>query len=110
VYSALLSGVLVIGYRSIPFVVCACLLGLLFAWLVARSGSLLGVAMVHGTALGTQFVGMPLVFGALTPPTASFWLAYVNTIDRLILLLVLLLAALCIAWLLSMLAYLCMSS
>jgi membrane protease YdiL (CAAX protease family) len=59
VYVSLLFGVLHIGYLSLADVVFVSAVGLLFAYLVLWSGSILGVTLAHGITNITLFLIMP---------------------------------------------------
>ncbi|NJO06978.1 MAG: CPBP family intramembrane metalloprotease [Chloroflexaceae bacterium] len=66
VYGALVFAVLHIGYFSVPAVLFAFLLGLLFAYIVALSGSLLGVALLHSSINVVQILVVPLIVQPVT--------------------------------------------
>ena len=59
VYVSLLFAALQIGFRSIPQVGLALSMGLVFAYIVHRSRSIVGVALAHGTANVTLLLIMP---------------------------------------------------
>lgn len=59
IYVALLFAALHIGYRSVSDSVFVCGVGLLFAYVVYRSGSILGVTLAHGLTNVTLFLIMP---------------------------------------------------
>lgn len=61
IYGAVLFAVLQIGYLSISLVLFALVLGLLFAQIVSWSGSLLGVALVHGMMNVTALIFLPIL-------------------------------------------------
>jgi uncharacterized protein len=61
VYVAAVFAVLHMGYRSFTDVLFVFAVGVLFGWLVARSGSLLGVTLAHGLTNIVLFLIMPFV-------------------------------------------------
>ncbi len=82
VYAALMFAVLHIGYLSVPLVIFAFLLGLLFGQIFAWSRSIIGVALVHGTTNATQLVLLP-TFLHTTGETEStaFWMTFMGTVN-----------------------------
>lgn len=61
VYVALLFAVMHSGYRALPLVAFAFLVGCVFAYIARQSGSILGVVLIHGLADGTRVWLMPLL-------------------------------------------------
>ncbi len=88
VYGALIFAVLHIGYLSLPVVLFALLIGLLFAQMVAWSGSILGVALVHGTMSLTYLLLMPALAEVTTHSTN--WMSTIGTVDQVALVVMLL--------------------
>jgi hypothetical protein len=73
---SLLFGAMHIGYRSPLAVVFACVVGYSFAYIVRRSGSLLGVSLAHGLANCTMLMLIPLLGNQAAPLLALFpWIA-----------------------------------
>lgn len=60
-YVALVFGVLHTGWHSFPDVLFVIAVGLVFGWIVYRSGSILGVALAHGVANVFLFIVLPLL-------------------------------------------------
>lgn len=60
-YASAVSAAMYLGYRSLALVASMVVVSLAFAWLVARSHSLLGVGLAHGTANILVFVTLPLL-------------------------------------------------
>lgn len=60
-YVALVFGVLHLGWHSFPNVLFAVAIGLIFGWIVYRTGSILGVALAHGIANVFLFIVLPLL-------------------------------------------------
>jgi CAAX protease family protein len=60
-YASLVSTAMYIGYRSAAMLALTLVVSLGFAWLVARSHSLLGVGLAHGVANILVFVTLPLL-------------------------------------------------
>jgi membrane protease YdiL (CAAX protease family) len=110
-YGAVIFAVLHIGYLSVPVVVFAFLVGLLFAWVVHVSGSLLGVALVQGTASITHLLLLPTLINtvshATTPPA---WVGLLSVLTPGLALLLLALMAVSLGLILLLLADLCASS
>ncbi|HEY1012445.1 MAG TPA: CPBP family glutamic-type intramembrane protease, partial [Herpetosiphonaceae bacterium] len=80
-YVALLFGVLHIGYQSVMDVVFVFLVGLLFAYLVDWSKSILGVTLAHGLTNVNLFLIMPLFSSRLGDPTAPItWIVGIGTL------------------------------
>jgi uncharacterized protein len=59
-YASLVSTAMYIGYRSAAMLALTLVVSLGFAWLVARSHSILGVGLAHGVANILVFVALPL--------------------------------------------------
>jgi membrane protease YdiL (CAAX protease family) len=110
-YGAVIFAVLHIGYLSVPVVVFAFLVGLLFAWVVHLSGSLLGVALVHSTASITHLLVLPFLIDtvahAASPP---LWVNLLAVLTPGLILLLLALMAVSLGLVLLLLADLCASS
>jgi membrane protease YdiL (CAAX protease family) len=66
-YGAALFAATYIPYQSAPYLVLVLVTGLVFGWLVIRSGSIVGVSLAHGLANLTLFVLLPLLSAA--PPS-----------------------------------------
>lgn len=60
-YIAVVFGVLHIGWKSFPDVLFVIAVGLVFGWIVYRTGSILGVALAHGIANVVLFIVLPLL-------------------------------------------------
>jgi membrane protease YdiL (CAAX protease family) len=60
-YVSAVSAALYIGYRSGVLVACMFLVGLAFAWIVMRTGSLFGVGVAHGLANVVILLVLPLL-------------------------------------------------
>lgn len=61
VYVAAVFAVLHMGYRSFPDVLFVFVVGVIFGWIVARTGSLLGVTLAHGMTNIVLFLVMPFI-------------------------------------------------
>ncbi len=61
IYTAILYAALHLGYRSALDVVFVLGVGLCFGFVVARTGSLVGVTLSHGLANVTLLIVMPLL-------------------------------------------------
>jgi hypothetical protein len=106
-YSAAVFAVLHIGYLSIPVVVFAFFIGLLFAQIVRWSGSILGVALLHSTIDLTQVMVLPSALHidtAINPMAA--WLFSLSMITPGVILLLLALMTAGLAIVLMVLGYL----
>jgi LysM repeat protein/membrane protease YdiL (CAAX protease family) len=68
-YVAVVFAVLHLGYKSVSDVAFVFAVGLLFGWLVARTRSLLGVTLAHGTTNITLYLVVPFlgIAAAATP-------------------------------------------
>lgn len=77
VVSSLLFGAMHIGYGSPIAVVFACVSGYLFAYVVRRGGSLLGVSLAHGLANCTMLLLIPLLSSQAAGPLLALvpWIA-----------------------------------
>jgi len=64
-YVAILFAVLHFGYKSLVDVVFVLGVGLFFGWIVARTGSIVGVTLAHGLTNITLFLVMPFLFVAV---------------------------------------------
>jgi membrane protease YdiL (CAAX protease family) len=58
-YVAIVFAALHVGYKSVPDVAFVFLVALFFGWVVARTGSLLGVTLSHGIANVVLYIIMP---------------------------------------------------
>jgi uncharacterized protein len=63
-YTSVLFATMQIGYRSPAHFAFAFVMGAVWAWVVQRTGSLLGVALAHGLTNVVAFLVMPFVFGS----------------------------------------------
>ncbi|MFC1963319.1 lysostaphin resistance A-like protein [Chloroflexota bacterium] len=63
IYISLLFAVLHVGYHSIVDVVFVFVVGFIFAWIVKRTGSLLGVTLSHGITNIFLYMVMPVLSG-----------------------------------------------
>ncbi len=107
-YGAVAFAVLHIGYLSGLVVLFAFCVGLLFAFIVRASGSILGVSLVHGTANIFHFILLPLFFQATTTAQGSpRWLVMIGTVNPVLVLLALVVMAGGLSALLLVLGYLC---
>jgi len=61
VYVSLVFAVLHIGYRSLPDVAFVFAIALLYAWVVRRTGSIMGVSVSHGITNIVLFLVVPFV-------------------------------------------------
>jgi hypothetical protein len=110
-YGALVFAVLHIGYLSVPLLVFAFLVGLLFAEIVHWSGSVLGVALVHGTASITHLLLLPALIDAMSNAAAPpLWIDALSTLAPGLVLLLLALMLVSLGLILLLLADLCASS
>jgi hypothetical protein len=110
-YGAVIFAVLHIGYLSVVIVAFAFIVGLLFAWIVHLSGSLLGVALVQGTASITHLLLLPALIDtvarAAMPPA---WVGLLSILTPGLTVLLLALMAVSLGLILLLLADLCASS
>ncbi len=107
-YSALVFAVLHIGYLSVWAVVFALLIGLLFAQIVHWSGSVLGVALVHGMASVTQLLLMPYLIRSVSGSYAAVpWLVALGMTSTNLVILFLVLMFFSLSLVLIVLGYLC---
>jgi membrane protease YdiL (CAAX protease family) len=85
VYVALLFGVLHIGYLSAIDVLFVFAVGVLFAYLVRSTGSLLGVSLAHGVTNITLFIVMPQIAysGQYSIGEVAFWIGWLGMISAL---------------------------
>lgn len=85
IYVSLLFGVLHIGYLSLIDVVFVSCVGLLFAYIVRRTGSILGVTLAHGVTNMMLFLVLPQVEGFSVPTVATLtpWLMQAGTLCAL---------------------------
>jgi hypothetical protein len=84
VYISLLFAIMHIAYRSPADLLFVFVVGLLFAYIVYWSGSILGVTLVHSTANITLFLIMPLIANDITnsaqgPLTYAIWVGLLIT-------------------------------
>lgn len=106
-YSAAVFAVLHIGYLSVPVVLFAFFVGLLFGQIVRWSGSILGVALLHSTIDLTQVMVLPSALHidtAINPMAA--WLFSLSMITPGVILLLLALMTAGLAIVLMVLGYL----
>jgi len=110
-YGAVIFAVLHIGYLSVAVVAFAFIVGLLFAWIVHLSGSLLGVALVQGIASITHLLLLPTLIDtvahAAMPP---IWMGLLGVLTPGLTVLLLALMAVSLGLILLLLADLCASS
>lgn len=75
IYAAAIGAVLHIAYLSLPVMLFAFLVGLLFGQIVQGSGSILGVGLVRGASNLTQLLALPLLLeAAIGPDGRLLWL------------------------------------
>ncbi len=85
VYVSIVYAILHIGSLSMAVVVVSFGVGLAFAWLVARTGSLVGVSLAHGLAnIGLYLIG-PTISGAATGVVLSAALPLVTRLPAALL-------------------------
>jgi hypothetical protein len=107
-YSAALFALLHIGYLSLPAVLFAFLLGLLFAHIVHWSGSLLGVALLHGTTSMTHLVLLPTFFETSAPSHGTIlWLTAMGMATPAVIVTLLTITTIGLTLVLIVLSYLC---
>jgi hypothetical protein len=110
-YGAVIFAVLHIGYLSVSVVAFAFIMGLLFAWIVHLSGSLLGVALVHGIASITHLLLLPaLIDTAAHAAMPPIWVGLLSVLTPGLAVLLLALMAVSLGLILLLLADLCASS
>jgi CAAX protease family protein len=73
VYVSLLFAVLHIGYLSVVDVVFVFMVGMIFAYIVRWSGTILGVTLAHGMTNTTLFLIMPVVAQQPSRTSAAIW-------------------------------------
>ena len=82
-YSALWFAVLHLGYHSLLDVIFVFSVAILFGWVVARTGSLLGVTIAHGLTNISLYLVIPFLLYTPTPTYTAPWVDIIPTAQRI---------------------------